>query len=175
MSELLKLLADPDQVIRGLSWKAPFARMMLPPFNKVETRSWPTKIRGLVLICESKKGYSNLEALRIMGPENNSRVFGVENKYNVSREDLFHGNSGYAIGIGILTSCCPAIELDPQEIYDWDMRKKHFEEKTFCIFHHDLFALSFSEVTPIVPFKFSGAHKWKTVTEQERKQILLVT
>ena len=47
---------DEIEPIKALSWKQPYASLMLK--GKIETRSWPTNYRGLVLICASKAPYS---------------------------------------------------------------------------------------------------------------------
>jgi hypothetical protein len=45
-----------NQEIRALTWKEPYASLML--HGKIETRTWYTKYRGLVLICAGLKHYN---------------------------------------------------------------------------------------------------------------------
>lgn len=56
-----------DVELRALSWKEPFASLML--LGKIETRVWDTKYRGLVLICASKQIYTADEIRHISGDE----------------------------------------------------------------------------------------------------------
>jgi hypothetical protein len=60
------------QNIKALSWKQPYAYLMLPPHNKIETRKWDTPWRGLVLICASKVPYTYEETGAVSGYRQNS-------------------------------------------------------------------------------------------------------
>jgi hypothetical protein len=44
-----------DQKLMALSWKQPYAELML--HGKIETRTWQTKYRGWVMVCASKQPY----------------------------------------------------------------------------------------------------------------------
>lgn len=48
--------------LRALSWKEPYATLML--HGKVETRTWPTDYRGLVLNCVALKDYARIPLLK---------------------------------------------------------------------------------------------------------------
>lgn len=54
-----------DEKLLALTWRQPYASLML--HGKIETRTWPTKYRGLVLICAGKTPYSTVQVLNISG------------------------------------------------------------------------------------------------------------
>lgn len=127
----------------ALSWKEPFATLML--HGKIETRSWKTNYRGLVLICASKRGYSTEKIHNICGAQF-QRVMSllIDNKIN------FRPTEGYAIAIGRLTDCRPMIKAD--------------EEKTFVAYRPGLWCHIYEDVRAIKPFPFKGGMKWTIVT-----------
>lgn len=163
-------LITPDN-IRALSWKQPYGLLMLPPYNKIETRSWDTGWRQYVLICASKTGYSMEQIEAISGEVQTSRiikaVYEVTLKYNIShdvaeteshkvlREKIYH--EGHAIAIGRLVN-------------SGRMQKQH-EDRAYVEYYSDLFVHIYEDVTPIVPFPFKGAMGWKKLTLEEIAKI----
>ena len=120
--------------IRGLSIKQPFAELML--LGKVETRTFKTKYRGLVLICASAKRYDESFVRYRCGGELSLEI---ETIIAPPNEVL----NGHAIAIGELVDCRPLQEED-----------LHF------IRWHDgwasMYGWHFENVIPIQPFPHKG-------------------
>lgn len=135
----------------ALSWKEPFATLMLQ--GKIETRVWKTDYRGLVLICTSKKKYNNQEVLNITGPEQYQRIIDA-----IAGKEMKHG---YAIAIGELVHCRKMIKED--------------EDKCFVKYHPDLWCHIYENVYPIFPIEWKGTQGWKTVSDEIKKQIAVIT
>lgn len=145
--------------IRALSWKEPFATMML--HGKIETRTWATSYRGLVLICASKKGFT-LSQTDILNP-NNLRSFcsekNMQDLVNTIRgNNLPHqlisafktgqfGTNGNAIAVGNLVDCRKMTAAD--------------EDKCFVRWAPNLYCHIYKNVMPITPFEFKGSQGWK--------------
>lgn len=120
----------PDQSIRALSWKQPYAELML--HEKIETRTWPTKYRGWVLICASKIPYDVYEIMSISG----IKEFGwISELISLSKA---YDDCGKAIAIGRLIHCRPMLPGD--------------EFKCFVKHYPDLYCHFYSDVQAIVPF-----------------------
>ncbi len=124
----------------ALSWKQPFATAML--HGKIETRTWNTNYRGLVLICASKLPYINKVILNITGERQYIRLM-----------ELFFGGLvlGQAIAVGRLVDCRPMQLAD--------------EDKCFVKYHSDLFCHIYEEVQAIKPFAWKGSQGWKIVEQ----------
>jgi len=145
-----------NEVIRALSWKQPYAEMML--HGKIETRTWNTNYRGLVLICASKKGYNFNQVYSIAGDKQILRITDVLGRNN----DHWYGlhRSGIAIAVGRLIDCRP-------------MRKED-EDKCFVEFHPDLYCHVYEDVKEIKPFDWKGSQGWKKLDEETIKKITLL-
>src|ERR1035437_5544826 len=141
-----------NQEIKALSWKEPFATMML--YGKIETRTWHTNYRGLVLICASKVAYSLNAELNICGGEQHRRLLDVLCEHHLNLTDTY----GMAIGIGYLFCCRPMAEFD--------------EDKTFVQYNPDLFCHIYRDVKAIKPFAWKGKMGWKTLTEEQKALII---
>lgn len=76
--------------IRALSWKEPYASLML--HGKIETRPWSTKYRGLVLVCASQKPYTEAELMGIAGV-----ATGAQRIFNFMRENGVKENRNYKV------------------------------------------------------------------------------
>lgn len=139
-----------DDKIMALSWKEPFASLMLQ--GKIETRVWKTDYRGFVLICTSKKKYNNQEVLNISGPEQYQRVIDM-----LDGKEMKHG---YAIAIGKLIHCRKMIKAD--------------EDKCFVEYNPDLWCHIYEDVRPIVPFEWKGTQGWKKLIRLDLEKILLI-
>lgn len=135
--------------MKALSWKQPFAELML--YGKIETRTWQTNAGGEILICSSLKPYSADEALEIMGIEQFKR-------YNYF---LFDAPgiplNGFAIAVGILVGCRKMTQDD--------------EDKTFVKYRPDLYCHIYKNVTAIKPFPWKGSQGWKEVSREIIDQI----
>lgn len=142
--------------IKALSWKQPWASLMLPPHNKIETRTWPTRYRGLVLICASKKGYPWDATARIAGPENWERILDMLDENQLSfrtNRGYFDGTQGHAIAVGNLVDCRPMTPAD--------------EQKCFVQYWQGLWCHIYADVTPIEPFPFKGSLGFRNLSQED--------
>ena len=134
-----------NEKILALSWKEPFGSMML--HGKIETRTWGTNYRGLVLICCSQKAYSLQQVDAICGGERNAgRIVGKLGQFWKNTDTL-----GMAIGIGRLINSRRMIPTD--------------EEKAYVAYYDDLYSHIYEYVRPLKPFPWKGSQGWKTVEQ----------
>lgn len=134
----------PEQPLRALSWKQPFADLML--HGKIETRTWPTKYRGWVLICASKKPYNHKQILSISGLQTRRIRETLPMLYDLYLND----HLGKAIAIGYLTGCRPMIKKD--------------EDRCFVQYHSDLWCHVYESVIPLrEPMPWKGSQGWRDV------------
>jgi hypothetical protein len=136
--------------LRALSWKEPFGSLML--HGKIETRTWPTKIRGQVLICTSLQPYNALQVRSITGSE----LFDKISKL-VGYNDRI---CGHAIAIGNLVDCRPMKEED--------------EGKCFVKYYPGLYCHVYENVYPIIPLPWKGRLGWGEVPEEFKKLIKFI-
>ena len=140
--------------VKALSWKEPYGSLMLPPYNKIETRTWDTSYRGLVLICCSKKQYSADQVINISGNNQFARIAAVMMSGELKTND------GMAIAIGRLIDC--------------RLMGSNDTEKTFTLWYPHTYCHVYTDVTPIVPFPWKGSQGWRTVPKSIIDQIKLV-
>lgn len=152
---LVDQLPSTQQKVLALSWKQPYASLMLPPFNKIETRKWQTKYRGLVLICATLTSYKDGPLLDLAGPEQFNRIFAQTTDM---RMEIFK-TRGYAIGIGRLIDCRPMTNAD--------------EDKCFVKYNPTLYCHVYDEVMPIDPFRWHGSQGWSQLTFDQLKQVII--
>lgn len=151
----------PNQEIRALSWKEPFGSLMLPPFNKIETRTWETKYRGLVLICLSKSAYTmDVVNHNISGREQSARI---SNAYGYNMK---FPNLGKAIAIGTLVNCRKMLPTDEDATFvsykeGWEEEKVNKKGKRFV--KKNLYCHVYENVLPIKPFDWVGRQRWAKV------------
>ncbi len=112
-----ELKQENNIIIRQLSWKQPFASLML--HGKIETRRWKTNYRGLVLICASKQLYSEDVLESISGHNQIIRIINMLHPINL--EDTL----GKTIAVGNLADCRP---MQPSD-----------EDSCFVKYYPDLF------------------------------------
>ena len=134
--------------MRALSWKEPYASLML--HGKVETRTWKTDYRGLVLICASKKSYSENEVENISGLNQCKRILDVLDANELMWETSLR--RGKAIAVGRLVGCRRF-----EGSYD--------EDPTFVKYNHGLWLHFYEDVRPIVPFDYKGSQGWGKVSQ----------
>src|SRR5690606_24193687 len=108
-----------EEKILALSWKQPFGTAML--YGKIETRTWYTDYRGLVLICTSKQPY-NEEIVKLISGEDLFVKMCIAMSKDTGTLDL----NGYAIAIGRLKHCR---DMSPED-----------EEKAFVKYRPDLYS-----------------------------------
>lgn len=141
--------------VLALSWKQPYGSLML--HGKIETRTWKTNYRGLVLICCSNSGYSFETILNISGEQQLRRMnyFLAQDLRNKAGLRMAH-----AIAIARLVDCRP---MKPED-----------ENKTFVKYYPDLFCHVYEDVTPIEPFPWKGKQGWSTVSDEVKGKIILL-
>jgi len=129
-------VSDAHEIVKALSWKEPFASLML--HGKIEPRTWKTNYRGLVLICTSQKPYSYREVERIAGKIQNERILEISASINFIY--------GYAIATGRLIDCRP---MQPED-----------ENKCFVKYNPELYCHVYENVKAIRPFAWKGKRGW---------------
>ena len=133
----------PDLTLRALSWRQPYADMML--MGKIETRTWPTAYRGWVLICSSKKPYLLDQVVNISGTNQLLRIFEQMEAHN-----RFTQKEGYALAIGRLIDCRSMTKED--------------EDACYVNYFPGLYCHVYSDVSPLpYPFAWRGSQGWRTV------------
>lgn len=147
--------------IRALSWKQPFAELML--HGKIETRTWSTKYRGAVIICASKSGYPEKQIIEITGPENYDRIQRLVNPKKAVK--------GKAIAIGRLVDCRPMVPEDVEKCFVKYHTPVHIEgtkrfKRLFCHIYED--------VVRIDPFGWKGTQGWRTLDEKTRDRVIII-
>ncbi|HMG16748.1 MAG TPA: hypothetical protein VK590_14930 [Saprospiraceae bacterium] len=139
--------------IRALSWKEPFASLML--HGKIETRRWDTKYRGLVLICSSQLPYGDSAVIKIAGEYQFGRICKMV-RDSPGQQFL---NFGHAIAIGRLINSRPMTQHDESECY------VSYSEGLYCHIYED--------VRPIKPFLWKGSQGWRRLTQEQIDKIEL--
>lgn len=148
----------PNQSVRALSWKQPFASLML--HGKAETRVWDTKYRGWVLICASKSPYSLNKLKEISGMTQLNRIM------EYLPTGVLAQRTGVAIAIGYLTAT--------KYMADHKSDIEYMENKTFVKYADGLWIHEYSDVQPIVPFDWNGKLLWSTLDEETKSKIILL-
>lgn len=127
--------------IRALNWREPYGALML--HGKIETRTWKTNYRGLVLLCASKKDYPWDVVRSISEPEQFDRILDLSSHLNM--------HNGVAFAISRLVDCRPMVKED--------------EDKCFVAYHPDLFCHVHADVKAIDPLPWKGAQGWQKVPQ----------
>jgi hypothetical protein len=127
--------------IRALSWKEPYGTLML--HGKIETRSWQTSYRGLVLICTSRKEYTVDEVCSISYGNMFSRI-----AHMIAKNEIIP-DPGKAIAVGRLIDCRVMRPTD--------------EEKCFVKYHSTLWCHVYADVVPIEHISWIGGLRWRKV------------
>lgn len=159
----------PGEVVRALSWKQPYAQLML--HGKIETRVWDSKYFGWVLICASKAPYSYQQfsniscnwsghalAKLIEAHKLNVIHLPTDSLYNVVVKDNLI--SGQAIAIGKLVKSEPFLYSHQQKAY------VGYQPKLYSHFYED--------VQAIQPFEWHGKLGWTTLSEELKSKIILL-
>lgn len=144
------------EIIRALWWYQPFASLMLPPFDKDETRGRETKVRGKVLICSCKKPYDIEVVNEIAGPRQYWRIVESQIMDWNDQNDMF----GKAIAIGDLIDSYP-------------MKIGH-EDKCYVQYREGLWVWKFANVQPIEPFEIKGKQGWSILSQDIIDKIKII-
>lgn len=160
-----------SQEVRALSWKQPYASLML--HGKVETRTWDTKYRGWVLICASKHPYNTNSVNQISGAVQMDRIFktiGAEEIPNMPIKSYIIQNDkfqiGQAIAIGYLEDC-----FRMERFADL---KLSIEERCFVKYSPNLYMHIYKNVQAIEPFDWKGSQGWKKLDQETIDKIILI-
>lgn len=147
----LQVHPPPEQIIRSLSWAQPFGSLML--HGKKETRSKPTNVRGLVLICTCKKAYTDQKTLAIAG------IYQLDRIRETLEDEPTADLHGYAIGLGSLVNCRRMLTSD--------------ENDCFVQHSNGLWVWEFANVRRIKPFPWPlGKQGWGVVQKEYRDKIV---
>jgi hypothetical protein len=151
--------------IMALSWKAPYAQLMLR--GKVETRTWPAKYRGWVLICCSKVPYSGAQLTEIAGADQFDRILNYD--LIIPKMSL---DFGYAIAIGKLVDCRP-MTIDDEIDCFVQYKEPWIETKTLVSGvvkekRKQLWCHVYENVIPIQHFPFTGGQGWRSLTDEQK-------
>ncbi len=139
--------------IKALCWKQPFASLMLPPWNKTETRTQRVHYRGLVLIVATKAPYSDRELVELCGGD---VALTIQVGIYAQAMDI----NRHAIAIGHLDGCC-----EIQDHHKTYIKPEH---------HEGRYAWQFSNVHAIEPIPMSGFQGWRNVDDDLRSKIRLL-
>lgn len=134
-----------DEKLLALTWRQPYASLML--HEKIETRTWPTKYRGFVLICAGKTPYSTVQVLNISGYMRRE-IYDTVNYFTPI---------GQAIAIGKLIDCRP---MRPED-----------ETKCYVKYWPNLFCHIYDEVRAIEPIIWRGKLGWSEVSKEVKANI----
>lgn len=156
IDKMKTLFEEPAQteIIRALWWKQPFASLML--HGKIETRTYPTNVRGKVLICAGKQHYKHGEIDIISGQKVRHEINGILN----TEPSFFNLPKGKAVAIGNLVDCFPFPLLGT--------RREHL---TFVKYKEGIWCWVFENVQPIEPFEIKGKQGWKILDEETKSKI----
>lgn len=142
--------------IRGLAWWQPFGTLML--HGKIETRHWPTRYRGLILICTTKKAWKDQPAkFRDLITTFKQHEEAIDQKLQLeSLQDYptFHLN-GFAIAVGTLADC----------------RKVKLNDNTYFAHTPGLYAHVYKNIKRIEPFPIVCNQGLFTLTPKMKSKI----
>ena len=153
--------------MRALSWREPFATLML--HDKIETRTWNTNYRGLVLICVSKKPYGDIDMENISGHRQTMRIINELKPYDI------YTNLGNAIAVGELVYCRPMTLADDDACFvqyrlPWEEERKR-KDGNIKIIKKQLYCHIYKNVRPIEPIPFKGKQGWSPVSLELEKSL----
>lgn len=157
-----------DEKIMALSWKEPFATLML--HGKIETRTWNTNYRGLVLICASQTPYAEKVVRAICGDRLVNSIKELFERLNIC---LHHGQ---AIAVGRLVDSRPMTLEDEDKCFvqyrpAWKDTKKS-KDGSLRYVTKRLYCHVYEDVRKIKPFPWKGCQGWKKVDQQTIDQIV---
>ncbi len=146
-----------ETIIRALWWKQPFASLML--HGKIETRTYPTKVRGKVLICTTLNPFNLFDLGKICGAKIFSKIFSL---FNIDPDNWPHVKlpMGKAIAIGDLVDCR---KMTPQD-----------EDRCFVEYNDQRWCWVFENVEAIEPFEIKGKQGWAILSEEEKLKIKIL-
>lgn len=151
------------QIIKSLSWKEPYGTLMLPPWNKIETRTWHTNYRGLILICTSKNAYRIDVVAGISGTQQYNRILDLC--------DHIKFIDGHAIAIGRLVDCRLMTPEDQDQCFVEYVEPWKVINKKGKVIVKKLYCHVYEDVRPIKPISWNGSQGFRNVAPEIIKQI----
>lgn len=152
--------------LRALSWKQPFASLML--HGKIETRVWDTKYRGFVLICTSKQPYKSDEICHISSLEGLNTIVKTVG-------GLIDWPLGEAIAIGRLVDSRFMLKSDQDKCFvEYHEPWLHTSKKTGKKSWKRLWCHVYEDVQPIEPFNHFGTQGWSTISYNLKDKIIFI-
>lgn len=142
--------------MRGLSLKDPFAWLIAEELKTIETRTWGTKYRGEVLICTSKKSYSEKDYALFC------RNFDFYQEF-IWRASHIRSRPGMAVAVATIINCRNMLEVD--------------EPAAFCQYNREDYddgvikAWELSNIRKIKPFPIKGAMSLFKVSDEIKNSI----
>lgn len=165
---MIDLFGEQPEIIRALSWKQPYAELMF--HGKIETRTWNTNYRGLVLICASKTSYHRDQVINISGTDQLKRIEAVLGRPFSYKDKAF--NPGYAVGIGELVDC-RLMRPEDEDLCFVEYRDILYEAEAYQQ-SKPLYCHIYKNVRRITPIPWTGSQGWKTVDIETQKRIGLI-
>lgn len=177
-----------EEDILALSLKQPYADLMLK--GKIETRTWSTSYRGLVLICASLQPYNFSHLMGISGEWQMDRMQKIlsplmldngnskrRNFYLDNWRDLFQ--KGVAIAVGRLVDCRLMTKEDEDKCfvkYCEPWIEEHENKKTgkVKLVEKQLWCHIYEDVKAIELFPWKGSQGWTRVTEEQKSKIVYI-
>lgn len=148
-----------NQKVMALTWRQPYGLLMLPPFNKIETRVWNTSYRGWVLICAGAVPYLPWQIQEISG---NVQYRNIIQAVASVPEKQYAAMAGHAIGIGWLANSRLMQPADANRCF-----VGYNETQTrWCHVYEN--------VRPIKPIRWKGKQGWWNVPVETIKQIIVL-
>lgn len=149
----------PQEVIRALVWKQPFASLMLA--GKIETRNRYTNVRGKVLMIAGQKAYDYLKFCEISNNSPASVLGLVMYKHTIELQP-----AGKAIATGSLVDCRPMTKDDEDKCFvKYKDPWQHYNMKTKKLENRQQWCWIFEDVRAIVPFEIKGSQGWSILTQ----------
>jgi ASCH domain len=156
-------------MMKALSLWEPYGSLIALEAKRFETRSWPTTYRGDLLICTSKKGFSNRNLDRLLqNPQFQEALSPLRPHFpaQITRDDLTFGR---ALCIARLEECLrivstSEITMDPS-FRICDVPK---EERYFGYFIVDRFAFRLTNIRRFKePWPVTGRQRLFDVPDEE--------
>jgi hypothetical protein len=143
-----------SEVIRALSWNQPYASLML--HGKIETRSYPTKVRGKVLICSCVKEYNFKVVDKISTQQGRFNIYRILN----TEPSCYNLPKGKAIAIADLVRC----------------RLMQPGDAPLCYVEYrpGLWCWVFENVQAIQPFPWKGKQGWSILDDATKAKIKIL-
>lgn len=166
------------EIIRALWLKQPFASLML--HGKIETRTYPTKVRGKVLLCSCKQPFDYKKVIEI----SREQVGRINDALQVHYSTL---PLGVAICVANLVSCHPMRLLNEDKCFvkfhePWvEVRTKKKFSKTTGKWElveekiiKRLWCWIFDDVQAVEPFELDGKQGWAILDEETKDKIITI-